>query len=155
MHKHKIPLTLLLTLLLPLLLAKLVLEMGWYHAGTRNLGAWLPQDNPLLLSDGPGWRLLYLYPVSCREQCKGVPQLQEHIRMALGRQADMLTLQSQPLDDGSPLPEGPLGLLVLVDAAGLGVLGYPVPEEQERWPRLGKSVLQDVQQLLRYGRAAR
>ncbi|TNI72010.1 hypothetical protein CF133_21405, partial [Aeromonas salmonicida] len=73
----------------------------------------------------------------------------------LGRQADMLTLQSQPLDDGSPLPEGPLGLLVLVDAAGLGVLGYPVPEEQERWPRLGKSVLQDVQQLLRYGRAAR
>ncbi|ENY70938.1 hypothetical protein G114_15766 [Aeromonas diversa CDC 2478-85] len=154
MLKQKAPLALLLTLLLPLLLAKLVLVMGWYHAGTRNQGTWLPQSAPLLASDPSGWRLLYLYPAACQAQCDEVPHLQERIRVALGRQADMLTLQRRPLGTQPPLPEGPLGLLVLVDGAGLGVLGYPLPEEQARWPRLGKAVLQDVQQLLRYGRAA-
>ncbi|MGL6326697.1 hypothetical protein ACSZML_05910 [Aeromonas rivipollensis] len=42
--------------------------------------------------------------------------------------------------------------MMLVDSQGLAILRYEVPASTAAWPLLGKAVLSDLQQLLKYQR---
>ena len=44
------------------------------------------------------------------------------------------------------------GDMMLVDSQGLAILRYEVPASTAAWPLLGKAVLSDLQQLLKYQR---
>ena len=75
------------------------------------------------------------------------------IQSALGRNLDKLDLVQ--LVDAPPRgANGAVraGDMMLVDSQGLAILRYEVPASTAAWPLLGKAVLSDLQQLLKYQR---
>lgn len=75
------------------------------------------------------------------------------IQSALGRNLDKLELVQ--LTDAPPRgANGAVraGDMMLVDSQGLAILRYEVPASTAAWPLLGKAVLSDLQQLLKYQR---
>ena len=99
------------------------------------------------------WRLVYLAARRCEAQCQQVPELMSRIQSALGRNLDKLELVQ--LTDAPPRgANGAVraGDMMLVDSQGLAILRYEVPASTAAWPLLGKAVLSDLQQLLKYQR---
>ena len=154
--RWKVPVLFGLVILLPVVLAALTLRQGWYEPGTRNKGAWLDQEVYLLQPLPPHqskWRLVYLAARRCEAQCQQVPELMSRIQSALGRNLDKLDLVQ--LTDTPPRGvNGAVraGDMMLVDSQGLAILRYEVPASTAAWPQLGKAVLSDLQQLLKYQR---
>lgn len=73
------------------------------------------------------------------------------IQAALGRNLDKLELvQLTPPHEANS--EMRVGDILLVDDRGLAILRYEVPGSTTTWPLLGKAVLSDLQQLLKYQR---
>lgn len=95
--------------------------------------------------------LVYLVAPRCEGQCRQVPVLMARIQAALGRNLDKLELVqlTPPHEANSEMREGDI---LLVDARGLAILRYEVPGSTTTWPLLGKAVLSDLQQLLKYQR---
>lgn len=153
--RWKVPLAFALVILLPVLLAALTLHQGWYEAGTRSKGQWLKREVYLLppLSTHEGlWRLVYLEPERCEALCQQVPALMQRIQSALGRNGDKLALVPLPLSSLGTAKGLQADELMLVDPQGLAILHYEVPDNSSQWPRFGKAVLSDLQQLLKYQR---
>lgn len=156
MNNWKVPVAFVLVICLPIVLAALALRQGWYESGTRNKGQWLSRELYLLepaKSQHAEWRLVYLDPKPCAEECQRVPVLMQRIQSALGRNMDKLALVQLPgtrLTEARTEPKA--GDLLLVDGRGLAILRYEVPADTAAWPRLGKAVLSDLQLLLRYQR---
>jgi hypothetical protein len=73
------------------------------------------------------------------------------IQTALGRNLDKLELVQLPPRSGTD-GEVRVGDMLLVDSQGLAILRYEVPASTAQWPLFGKSVLSDLQQLLKYQR---
>lgn len=97
------------------------------------------------------WRLVYLVAPRCEGQCRQVPVLMARIQAALGRNLDKLELVqlTPPHETNSEMREGDI---LLVDDRGLVILRYEVPGSTTTWPLLGKAVLSDLRQLLKYQR---
>lgn len=158
MKKWKIPLLFLLVIASPVLLASLALQQGWYHAGVRNQGQWI-QGDIKWLENSTSWQLSFIAKPDCGQQCAEVPGLMHNIQTALGRQQSKLQLhrelatgegasaiwqQHQTIDG--------VGILVLSDGQGMALLSYALPAQLPQWPLLGKAVVMDVQQLIKYQR---
>ena len=156
MNKWKVPVAFMLVILLPVALAALTLQQGWYEPGSRNKGEWLHQEIYLLQpleSAHVKWRLVYLEARECESVCQQVPVLMQRIQSALGRNLDKLALvkliDDPAVEAGSEMKTGDI---MLVDPQGLAILRYEVPANTAQWPRFGKAVLSDLQQLLKYQR---
>ena len=153
-RRWRVPVLFAAVILLPVVLAALTLHQGWYEPGTRSKGHWLHQEISLLQplpAHQHQWRLVYLVASRCEGQCRQVPALMARIQAALGRNLDKLELvQLTPSHEAnSEMREGDI---LLVDARGLAILRYEVPGSTTTWPLLGKAVLSDLQQLLKYQR---
>lgn len=153
-RRWHVPVLFSLVILLPVLLAALTLKQGWYEAGTRSKGVWMNQEIyllPPLPSHQSKWRLVYLAARECEGLCRQVPELMARIQTALGRNLDKLELVQLPPRSGTD-GEVRVGDMLLVDSQGLAILRYEVPASTAQWPLFGKSVLSDLQQLLKYQR---
>ena len=155
-RQQRVPALFAAVILLPVVLAALTLHQGWYEPGTRSKGHWLHQEIYLLQplpAHQHQWRLVYLVAPRCEGQCRQVPVLMARIQAALGRNLDKLDLVQ--LTDTPPRGvNGAVraGDMMLVDSQGLAILRYEVPASTAAWPLLGKAVLSDLQQLLKYQR---
>ncbi|WP_415719924.1 COX15/CtaA family protein [Photobacterium ganghwense] len=111
-------------LCLPVGIAKLVLDMDWYHGGVTNRGDLLEQP---LTSDWLGerhrWQLIYLLPDHCDDYCQGrVVQTCVRFPQAVG--ADHSRLDSVLLVQGDGLAAQPAA----IRAQATGVTARQVPD---------------------------
>jgi hypothetical protein len=152
--------------LVPLAMAQLVLSAGWFSAGANSKGQWLSEEITLLpatAADQPHWRLVYLAPTDCQQQCQQTLNLMTQIYTALGRKQDNLTLVV--LGDVAPkelattmqFKQGKSsvlaeGQLILVEHNGLALLQYQFPADASQLPLLGKAVMSDLKKLISYDR---
>lgn len=166
MAKNKFLLLFLLCCVVPLAAAKLVLSNGWFSSGVNSQGQWLTKE-VLLLPPGksadPHWRLVYLAPQQCLQDCMQAIDLMQKVYLALGRkqqQLALVVLTEQPI---SALPatltqqQGSaqglsVGQLVLVENQGLALLQYPVPADTQQRLLTGKAVMADLKKLMNYDR---
>ncbi len=166
---------------LPLVFAWLITigPLDWRPAKTVNYGVLL--EPPLRLQsygvmDAAGteltvgavardWFLVVLHPAPCTEQCQGLLQIAERIRIAVGRDMSRITLVSLGPVNDIPVPrtrswllpaDGKLigavrramgapqfdSVLLIVDHRGRIILMYPPAED-------GQGVLDDLKRLLR------
>jgi len=152
--------------LLPLALAQLVLSAGWFAAGVNSKGQWLSEEIQLLpatAANQPHWRLVYLAPADCQQQCQQTLNLMTQIHTALGRKQENLSLVV--LGDVAPaeltstfqFQQGSsktltAGQLILVEHNGLALLQYQFPVDASQLPLLGKAVMSDLKKLISYDR---
>ena len=166
---------------LPLVLAWLftIGPVDWRPAKTVNYGVLL--EPPLRLQssgvmDAEGseltvdavardWFLVVLHAAACTEQCQGLLQIAERIRIAVGRDMSRITLALLGPDNDKPVPRTQRWLLptddkligavrramgarqfdsvlLIVDHRGRIILAYPPAED-------GQGVLDDLKRLLR------
>ena len=166
MAKNKFLLLFVLCCVVPLAAAKLVLSNGWFSSGVNSQGQWLSKEIHLLppsKSTDPHWRLVYLAPQQCLQDCLETIDLMQKVYLALGRkqqQLALVVLTEQPL---AALPvvmnqhlgsaQGlPTGQLVLVENQGLALLQYPVPADLQQRLLTGKAVMTDLKKLMNYDR---
>jgi hypothetical protein len=152
--------------LVPLAMAQLVLSAGWFSAGANSKGQWLSEEIKLLpatAANQPHWRLVYLAPTDCQQQCQQTLNLMTQIYTALGRKQDNLALVV--LGDVAPKElattmqfqqgKSPVlaeGQLILVEHNGLALLQYQFPADASQLPLLGKAVMSDLKKLISYDR---
>lgn len=169
MNKNKFLLLFMVCCALPLVLAKAVLEFGWFNAGVTNKGQWLEQEIYLLeeaATPPDHWRIAVVAEqcdqVSCQQALHTVKQLY----VGLGRKQQ----QVQPVLVGQELPaDYPMftllqatsaanlslqNYIVLVDARGLALLRYPMPEQSTDMAATAKAIRADLMKLLNYDRTS-
>jgi len=166
MAKHKFLFLFVLCCVVPLAAAKLVLTNGWFASGVNSKGQWLTKEIQLLpagKSTDPHWRLVYLAPSQCLEECSQTIELMQKIYLALGRkqqQLALVVLNDQPIaglpatikqHQGSAYDLA-VGQLVLVENQGLALLQYPVPADGQQRLLTGKAVMTDLKKLMNYDR---
>lgn len=152
--------------LVPLAMAQLVLSAGWFSAGANSKGQWLSEEIKLLpatAADQPHWRLVYLAPSDCQQQCQQTLNLMTQIYTALGRKQDNLSLvvlgniaptelaATIQFQQGTSQNLAP-GQLILVEHNGLALLQYQYPTDASELPLLGKAVMSDLKKLISYDR---
>lgn len=152
--------------LVPVALAQLVLTQGWFSAGASSKGQWLTEEVQLLPAvpaSAPHWRLVYLAPSPCLQDCQQVLTLMTQIHTALGRKQEQLTLwvlgeqapaqMQQPMQfQRSANSAIGAGQLVLVEHQGLALLQYAMPQDLQQLPLTGKAVMADLQKLMKFDR---
>lgn len=152
--------------LLPVALAQLLLTQGWFSAGVNSKGQWLAEEIQLLPAvpaSEAHWRLVYLAPTPCLNDCQQALRLMTQIHTALGRKQQQLTLwvigSEAPAELPSPLQfqQGDnktlaAGQLVLVEHQGLALLQYAMPQDLQQLPLTGKAVMADLQKLMKFDR---
>ncbi len=159
-----------LVFVLPVAMAKLVLEMGWFHKGVTNNGEllaeavqadWLPHTGQ--------WRLVYALNGDCDRRCESALFQLNQIPVAVGRerdrvasilltppsagvtQGDNVTLQEMDAvqqQDIAALPYADAAIY-LVDPLNNLILAYPVPEEETAQITQSKGLLSDLRKLMK------
>jgi hypothetical protein len=78
--------------ILPVLLAKLALDNGWFNQAATNKGELIspPVDMSVLqtVQQEPKWKLLYVLPQVCAEDCENALYSITQVRSALGKESD-------------------------------------------------------------------
>ncbi|MDP5292808.1 hypothetical protein Q9290_10995 [Oceanimonas sp. CHS3-5] len=141
--KHKPVLALLGVFLLPLALAWLVLEQGWFTAGTRGQGEWVQGH----IDEATQWRLVLTTPNDC-DYCESAGQLLNNLDLALGRDAERVTVVQQPASD---MLEA--GFVYIADPPGMLIMRYPLVGNEQQDLGTGRLLLQDLRRLLKFSRA--
>lgn len=177
MSKHGTLLLLLGVFVLPVGIAKLVLDMDWYHGGVTNRGDLLEQP---LTSDWLGerhrWQLIYLLPDHCDDYCQGALFNLRQVPQAVG--ADHSRLDSVLLVQGDGLAAQPAVIraqatgvtarqvpdyivaklkaqahgtraIYIADPMGNVMMAYPLVKGQTAVLAQGKDVLRDLKRLLK------
>ncbi|AEY00426.1 hypothetical protein GU3_03345 [Oceanimonas sp. GK1] len=140
---HKPVWALLGVFLLPLALAWLVLEQGWFSAGTRGHGEWVEGH----IDPATQWRLVLATETDC-DYCGPAEQLLNNLDLALGRDGERVSVVQQPA-------AGPLeaGFVYIADPPGLLIMRYPLAGDEQQNVNTGRLLLQDLRRLLKYSRA--
>lgn len=169
MNKNKFLLLFIVCCALPLVLAKAVLAFGWFNAGVTNKGQWLEQEIYLLedMSQQPDhWRIAVVADQCDQLICQQALHTVKQLYVGLGRKQN----QVQPVLVGQVLPANyPMFMLhqvtpalnpalqnyiVLVDARGLVLLRYPMPELPTDMALTAKAIRADLMKLLNYDRTS-
>ena len=143
-----------------------MLSNGWFSAGVNSQGEWLAKEVHLLppgKATDPHWRLVYLAPQQCLQDCMYTIDLMQKIHLALGRKQQQLALVGLAEQPISALPSAltqhqgsaqglPVGQLVLVENQGLALLQYAVPVDMQQRLLTGKAVMTDLKKLMNYDR---
>lgn len=167
MNKNKFLLLFVLCCALPLMLAKLVLEFGWFNAGSSSRGAWLTEEVYLLpdASKVPKhWRIVVVAE-DCSQPCQQALHTVKQLYVGLGRkqtQVQPVYLGATSLADypmfTQPKPLTSLTTLqqkiVLVDQRGLALLTYPLPEQAAQMADTAKAIRADLMKLMNYDRTS-
>jgi len=153
----------------PIALAKASLQFGWFAHGTTNKGQWL-RDNIQLLSatengEAP-WRLVYLPPAECKQQCDlalhllqqlyiGLGYKQKNIEPLIVAEQSPAQLKRYPTIHWCVASEVATSLdnhIVIVNQQGVALLQYPVVGDEAALRVLAKNIRTDVLKLMNYDR---
>ncbi|WMC10314.1 hypothetical protein PU634_14720 [Oceanimonas pelagia] len=140
---HKPVLALLGVFLLPLALAWLVLEQGWFNAGTRGHGEWVQGH----IGPARQWRLVLSRPQDC-DYCESASRMLTNLNLALGRDGERVTVVQRPAGDVLEA-----GFVYIADPPGLLIMRYPLVGDEQQNISTGRRLLQDLRRLLKYSRA--
>jgi hypothetical protein len=164
----------------PVILAKLALEFEWFNRGATNKGELL---NPILQLNEvdqpaePKWRILYVLPSSCADECNNALFSLTQVWQALGKESDRAEslVISTELSDSSPMKDLEAHQLIrllktdsqsvnkvfkdtstdgifVVDTQGNIILRYPLQKEQQEAVLHSRDILADMRKLLKLSR---
>lgn len=177
-RNRRVLLTVAAIFILPLAAAHLVLRMGWYEPGVSNKGnlvtpeIQLAEDVNHLMPNK--WRIAYVVPQQCDEQCGNALYVASQLYHALGKQQDRVRpvaiqgensstdLPSLPADStlvyvrdnelSDALSQLPTNSLFIIDPVGTVVLWYPTSKDRQETILKGRDLLSDLQKLLKLSR---
>lgn len=169
MNKKKFLTLFILICGLPLVLAQLVLQFGWFNAGVASKGEWLTHETFLLqpTEDKAHWRIAVVPKAECQQLCKNALYTVQQLYIGLGRKQE----QVRPvLVGGDTLPGDYQGFstieptraadpllhdhIVLIDAKGLALLRYPMPQAEQQMAETARHIRYDLMKLLNYDRTS-
>ena len=95
-NKSRVLLMLAVVFIAPVVLAKLFLNMHWYHGGATNHGQLLPETLSYrsLNMNNPQprkWQILYLMPSHCGDACQQQLYILNQSYIALGKEKERVT----------------------------------------------------------------
>ncbi|MCL5050116.1 MAG: hypothetical protein M1473_06250 [Firmicutes bacterium] len=177
-RNRRVLLTVAAIFVLPLAAAHMVLKMGWYEPGVSNKGhlvspeIQLSEPSNALLPNK--WRIAYVVPETCAEQCENALYVASQLYHALGKQQDRVRpvgiqgaastadLPELPADSNlqyvqdetlkAELNDLPEHSLFIIDPVGNVVLWYSTSEERQATILKGRDLLSDLQKLLKLSR---
>ena len=164
----------------PVILAKLALEMEWFNRAATNKGELLDPIlhlNEIDQPEEPKWRVLYVLPSSCAEECNNALFSLTQVWQALGKESDRaesLVITTE-LSDQSPLKDLEAHQIIrllktdsqsvnqvfkdastdgifIVDTLGNIILRYPLQKEQQEAVLHSRDILADMRRLLKLSR---
>lgn len=179
--KNKTALLLLVVVfVLPVILAKLALDNGWFTKASTNKGELLQpvlDFTPISGEQFDKWRLTYVLPANCTQQCENALYSIQQVWAALGKKADRakpLVVVTEQSDQGKYQvlqQRAQLALLTtrqqnvnqvfqahaangifLVDTQNNVVLRYQIPLEKQQAVMQSREVLSDLRKLLKLSR---
>jgi hypothetical protein len=164
----------------PVILAKLALEFEWFNRGATNKGELLDpilQLNEVDQAAEPKWRILYVLPSSCADECNNALFSLTQVWQALGKESDRAEslVISTELSDSSPMKDLEAHQLIrllktdsqsvnkvfkdtstdgifVVDTQGNIILRYPLQKEQQEAVLHSRDILADMRKLLKLSR---
>jgi len=166
--------------LLPVILAKIALEAGFFNKGATNKGQLLDPTvslSPVYKAEKAKWRLLYVLPEHCPQDCKNALYSLNQVWLALGKhmdrveplvlankgQAERLELLnseypaikmlqvSQQIVNNVFKDVGVDGIFI-VDTLDNVILRYPLQQEQQQAVLHSREILADMRKLLKLSR---
>lgn len=159
-----------LVFVLQVAMAKLVLEMGWFHKGVTNKGELLTEAVQAdWLTHGGQWRLIYAFNGDCDSRCESALFQLNQIPVAVGRERERVTsiVLTSPavavaqgenviLQHMDPVQQQDIAALpyadatiYLVDPLNNLILAYPVPEDKSAQVTQSKGLLSDLRKLMK------
>lgn len=173
-------LVLLAAFIVPVILAKLALDFSWFEQGATNRGELLqPVENlqPILANQAPKWRVMYIVPAQCGNECENVIYAIQQVWLALGKESDraqpavFVTTNSDTNAmnilhgyehvnavsvNQAQLPQLTAGQLeqyiFLVDTQGNAMLRYPLYNLRQDAVMGSRDILADLRKLLKLSR---
>lgn len=168
MNKNKFLILFILCCASPLILAKLVLEFGWFNAGSSSRGSWLQEEVfllPATQNSTKSWRVAVIAE-ECDEVCLQALHTVKQLYIGLGRKQN----QVQPIYVGnsqvvdypmfqqlhvattlsSPLQQK----IIIVDQQGLALLSYTLPAVADEMAVTAKAIRADLMKLMNYDRTS-
>ncbi len=160
----------LLCALVPLAAAKLSLAMGWFSQHAVNKGQWLDHELELLPDADvttAAWRLVYVAPESCANDCQQTLYSLQQLYTGLGRKQ----INIQPLVMAKATPEilsefsaihwletnslarELQNQIVIVNRDGIALLRYPVSEDAQQMQHIASDIRTDLLRLMNYDRS--
>jgi hypothetical protein len=164
----------------PVILAKLALEMEWFNRGATNKGELLDpilQINDVDQPAEPKWRILYVLPSDCANECNNALFSLTQVWQALGKESDRAEslVVSTELSDKSPMKDLEAHQVIrllktdsqsvkqvfkdtstdgifVVDTLGNIILRYPLQKEQQEAVLHSRDILADMRKLLKLSR---
>lgn len=168
MNKNKFLLLFVLCCALPLILAKLILEFGWFNAGSTSRGAWLQEDVYLLpatTNSTKHWRIAVIAN-DCGTPCmQGIHTVQQ-LYIGLGRKQNQVqpvyvgqtALTDYPtfqqIDTSAELTASLQQQIIIVDQKGLALLTYTLPVAATDMAATAKAIRADLMKLMNYDRTS-
>jgi hypothetical protein len=178
--KSKTPILLVVVFVLPVILAYLALQFDWFNKSATNRGELLTPPLDLSLVEAeltPKWRLLYVLPEHCEQQCENALYSINQIWIALGKESDRV----EPLvlvDENSDIlkepklsqypqvkwlntnrqnvnkvfKDGATDGIFIVDTLGNIILKYPLKQQQEEAIQQSRDILADLRKVLKLSR---
>ena len=164
----------LIAFLLPVIIAWIILNQHWYQAGS-NKGTLLANPVALEAQDTlpEGWKLAYVPPDECLQNCQNTLFVMNQIDVALGKDTERVTpvviTNTEREDVGAyhdqltfdelvapaliaQLGELPEHSLFIIDPLNNVMLYYPTHTGKEAMILEGKNVLADLRKLLKLSR---
>jgi hypothetical protein len=164
----------------PVILAKLALELDWFNRGATNKGELLDpilQINEVDQPSEPKWRILYVLPSDCADECTNALYSLTQVWQALGKESDRAEslVISTELSDDSPIKDLEAHQVIrllksnsqsvnqvfkdtstdgifVVDTQGNIILRYPLQKEQQEAVLRSRDILADMRKLLKLSR---
>lgn len=168
MNKNKFLFLFILCCALPLILAKLVLEFGWFNAGSSSRGIWLQHEVfllPATVNSTKHWRVAVIAD-QCDASCQQALHTVRQLYIGLGRkqnQVQPVYVGRSQLDDypmfqqlnvAATLSEPLQQQIIIVDQQGLALLSYDLPEAATAMADTAKAIRADLMKLMNYDRTS-
>jgi len=167
MNKNKFLILFILCCALPLVAAKVILELGWFTAGSSSQGKWLQQEI-FLLEDASKqqnhWRIAVVAERCEQLRCQQALHTVQQLYVGLGRKQNQVQTvfvgQALPAEYSlfhlhqSPAASQLQNQIVIVDQHGLALLSYPMPEQAEQMAVTAKAIRADLMKLINYDRTS-
>ncbi|MFA3790952.1 hypothetical protein AB6T38_07525 [Aliiglaciecola sp. SL4] len=178
--KSKTPIIMFIVFVLPVVLAYLALTFDWFNKGSTNKGKLLatPLDmSSLVAQREPLWRLLFVMPQECAEECENALYSINQIWVALGKESDrveplVLAHQKSHIMDSTDTQRYPnikvlkvdkinvnnlfkdesTDGIFIADTLGNVILKYPVKQQQDDAIQQSRDILADLRKLLKLSR---
>lgn len=180
MNNKKGIIALVVVFVLPVVLAKLALDGEWFNRGATNKGELLDpivQLTPIEEPQEPKWRMLYILPAQCTQECTNALFSLTQVWQALGKESDRAesVVISTESSDKSPMEDLSAHQVIrllkstdqsvnqvfkdmatdgifIVDTLGNVILRYPLQKEQQEAVLHSRDILADMRKLLKLSR---